>query len=193
MLKFLVCLLQLIISPAKGWDAIADEDVDPRRLCSEGFYPLIGLVACTVFIQYFYNSDFKVAWLLQKAVITFIQYFITYFLASFIFSLFLSKMTESGEAEEKRYHTFIIYNLALLGIFQMINNCLPVEISIFQFLPFFDIFIIWFGIPYLSIADNKKIMFLILSVVAIMAPPYILGYLLYGMLPAAPDNMISNL
>lgn len=192
MLKFLVCLLQLIISPAKGWDAIAAEDIDPRRLCSEGFYPFIGVVACTVFIQYFYNTELGVAWLLQKAVITFIQYFITYFLASFIFSLFISKMVGGGEADEKRCHTFIIYNLALLGLFCMISNCLPVEISIFQFLPFFDIFIIWFGIPYLSITDNKKVMFLILSVVAIMAPPYILGHLLDSMLPSMPDNnMIS--
>lgn len=183
MLKFLVCLLQLIISPAKGWDAIADEDIEPRKLCSEGFYPFIGVVACTVFVQYFYAPELGIAELLQNAVITFVQYFITYFLASFIFSIFVSKLTQN-EVDEKRCDTFILYNLSLLALFQMINNCLPVEISIFQFLPFFDIFIIWFGIHYLSIKDNKKVLFLILSVVSIMVPPYIFGPLLENMLPA---------
>ncbi len=184
MLKFLVCLLQLIIAPGKGWEAIAKEDIDPRRLCAEGFYPFVGVVACTVFIQYFYNNDLGLAVLLQCAVITFVQYFITYFLASFLFSLFISSMTD-GEVDEKRYHTFIIYNLSLLGLFQMINNCVPVEISIFQFLPFFDIFIIWFGIPYLSVKDDKKVLFLILSVASIMVPPYLFEPLLNMMLPSA--------
>ena len=75
----------------------------------------------------------------------------------------------------------------------MINNCLPFEISIFQFLPFFDIFIIWFGIPYLSIKENKKVLFLILSVASIMVPPYIFGPLLNNMLPSAHDNTPSML
>ena len=192
MLKFLVCLLQLIIAPAKGWEAIADEDMEPRKLCAEGFYPFIGVVACTVFVQYFYSTETGLAQLLQNAVITFLQYFITYFLASFLFSLFISKLTQ-GEVDEKRCHTFIIYNLSLLGLFQMINNCLPVEISIFQFLPFFDIFIIWFGIPYLSIKENKKVLFLILRVASIMVPPYIFGPLLNNMLPSAHDNTPSML
>lgn len=183
MVKFLLCLLQLIIAPSKGWEAIAQENTATRRLCSEGFYPLIGVVACTMFIRFFYEPEATLPGLLQGAVITFLRYFITYFLASFIFSLFLKPLI-NGEYNERRCNTFIIYNLSLLALFQLINNCLPVEISIFQFLPFFDIFIIWFGIPYLAVNDSKKVLFLLLSILSIMVPPYIFSPLLNIVLPS---------
>lgn len=65
MLKFLTCLIQLIISPAKGWEDIAAVGEEPRKICSDGFYPLLGLTACSVFTRRLYDSDLGLVTMIQ--------------------------------------------------------------------------------------------------------------------------------
>lgn len=91
MLKFLGYLLQLIISPARGWEDITARGEEPRAIASSGFYPLIGITACTVFIQRFYVSSLSLVTMIQNAVVTFVQYFVTFFFAVFLFSFSLSE------------------------------------------------------------------------------------------------------
>lgn len=184
MLKFLTCLIQLIISPAKGWEDIAAVGVDPRKLCSDGFYPLLGVTACSEFIRRLYDSDLGFVSLIQDAIITFVGYFVAYFLASFLFSIFLGRVID-GEPNEKKYHTFAIYNLSILALITIIANCLPMELSIVQFLPVFTIVVMWMGKRYLAVREEKSFTFIFLSAVAILVMPYLLGYLFNMVVPNA--------
>ncbi len=175
MLKFLTCLIQLIISPSKGWEDIAAVGEEPGKLCSDGFYPLVGVTACTVFVQRFYDVDLSLVTLIQGAIITFVKYFVSYFLASFIFSFFLGKMVDSGDLNEKKYHTFVIYNLSLLSLITIVANCLPMELSIVQFLPVFTIVVMWFGRRYLAIKEDSSFNFIFLSALSLLVAPYLIG------------------
>lgn len=114
MLKFLTCLIQLIISPAKGWEDIAAVGEEPRKICSDGFYPLLGLTACSVFIRRLYDSDLGLVTMIQGAIITFVEYFVTYFLASFLFSIFLGKVID-GELNEKNI-THLPYTISRFSL-----------------------------------------------------------------------------
>ena len=182
MLKFLTCLIQLIISPARGWEDIAAEGDEPRKICSDGFYPLLGVTACSVFIRRFYDVELGVAKMIQDAIITFVEYFVTYFLASFLFSIFLGKVID-GELNEKKYHTFAIYNISLLALIAIVSNCLPMELSIVQFLPVFTIVVMWMGKRYLSVREDKSFTFIFIAAVAILVMPYLLGYLFNMVIP----------
>lgn len=184
MLKFLTCLIQLIISPAKGWEDIAAVGEEPRKICSDGFYPLLGLTACSVFIRRLYDSDLGLVTMIQRAIITFVEYFVTYFLASFLFSIFLGKVID-GELNEKKYHTFAIYNISLLALITIIENCLPTELSIVQFLPVFTIVVMWMGKRYLAVKEEKSFTFIFLASVAILVMPYLLGFLFNMVIPNA--------
>lgn len=184
MLKFLTCLIQLIISPAKGWEDIAAVGEDPRRICADGFYPLLGVTACSAFIQRFYIPELGPVALIQDAIITFIEYFVSYFLASFIFSLFGAKVVD-GELNEKKYHTFVIYNLSLLALITIVGNCFPMELPIVQFLPIFTIIVMWMGRRYMAVKEEFSFRFIFLSAVAILLSPYLLGYLFRMVLPNA--------
>ena len=176
MLKFLGLLIQLIISPAKGWEDIAAKGDDPRKICADGFYPLLGITASTVFIRHFYDIDAGLIELVQRAIITFIAYFASYFFASFMFSVFGRSMVE-GELNEKKYHTYIIYNLSLLAVISIISNCIPMELSVVQFLPVFVLLVMWMGARYMCIKENSGVKYIFLSTISILLPPYVLEFL----------------
>lgn len=184
MLKFIGLLIQLIVSPGRGWEDIAAKGDDPRKICADGFYPFIGVTACTVFVRYFYDIDRGLVDLIQGAIITFVAYFASYFFASFMFSVF-GKSLFDGEINEKKYNTFIIYNLSLLALITIISNCLPMELSVVEFLPIFVLLVMWMGAKYLCVKENSGVKFILLSTISILVPPYVLVYLFNLLLPVA--------
>jgi hypothetical protein len=182
MLKFLKFLFQLIISPTPGWEDISHEGRDAKLFATEGLYPLLGITALSTFITYFFNDSGLIA-LLQKAIITFIQYFASYFIAIFLFSVHISKYID-GEPNEKRITTFITFNIAILAIIRIIENCLPIELSIVQFLPVFVAIVMWKGTKYMAVNKNKIGQFMLLSIISIIVTPYLLQALFNFILPS---------
>lgn len=176
MLHFFKHILQLLFSPGNGWEDISHEGRDARRLASEGLYPLLGITALSTFISCFYTSDFDLIRLIQQAIVSFIQFFVTYFFAIFMFSMHLGKYIE-GEMNEKRNMTFITYSIALLAFIKIIENCLPIELSLVQFLPVYVAIIMWKGTKYMAVKNDKLGHFMILTIFSIIVPTYLIGYL----------------
>lgn len=176
MLHFLKYLFQLIISPTPGWEDISHDGCNAKRLAVRGLYPLLGIMAMSAFIAYIYNCELSFSALLQNAVITFVEYFITYFIAIFLFSLYISKFID-GEQNEKRNMTFITYNIAILALIRIIDNCMPVELSLIQFLPIYVAIVMWKGMKYMAVNKNKVGQFMLLSILSIILPPYLLSML----------------
>ncbi len=184
MLKFLKYLLQLLISPANGWDDISHAGTEPSRLTAEGFYPLLGASAITAFIPMIYDHEISLAAALQNAIIIFVQYFISLFLANYIFATILPRYID-GEPNEKRTSTFIIYNLSLLALITIIENILPFDLAIVQFLPIVVAVVMWRGCRYMAVLSDRTGRFMIAAIVTIIAMPLLLGYLLHLLAPAA--------
>lgn len=184
MLKFLKYLLQLVISPANGWEDISHAGTEPARLTSDGFYPLLGLSAVTAFVPMIYNHEIGLAAALQNAIIIFVQYFISLFLANYIFATILPRYVD-GEPNEKRTSTFIIYNIALLALITIIENILPFDLAIVQFLPIVVAVVMWRGCRYITVLPDHTGRFMIAAILTIIAMPLMLGYLLHLLAPAA--------
>lgn len=148
------------------------------------FLSVAGAYCLLVFTRRLYDSDLGLVTMIQGAIITFVEYFVSYFLASFLFSIFLGKVID-GELNEKKYHTFAIYNISLLALITIIENCLPTELSIVQFLPVFTIVVMWMGKRYLAVKEEKSFTFIFLASVAILVMPYLLGFLFNMVIPNA--------
>jgi len=183
MLKYLGYLIQLILSPGKGWDDIALSKLTPKSVAADGFYPLLGVASCTVFAQYLYDSDLTLPVLIEGAVITFVSYFISYFIASFMFAMFGKRLIK-GEPDEKRYNLFILFNLSILVLITMLKNCLPMSLSLVEFLPLFVLLAMWMGHRYLDVEPGKEGSFTVFCALAILAPPFLLGFLFNLLLPS---------
>lgn len=182
MLEFLKYLFQLLISPGKGWEDISYAGKPYDKLFTEGLLPLMGIATATVFLGYFYDSDSTIVELLQKAIVTFVKFFVTYFLAGMFFSMFLDKMIE-GDISEKKNHTFILYNIALLVLYAIFENCLPLQLSFVRFLPLYSAIIIWKGTRYLSVKQESILEFSLFGTATIIIPPILFDWLFATMMP----------
>lgn len=182
MLKFLGCLMQLIISPGKGWVDVAAVGEQPQQLASSGFYPLLGITACSAFVPRLYDKNLTLPVLIESAVVTFISYFIAYFLASALLSATIDRISTNNPGE-KKINTFILYNLAILALITLLRNCLPMELSLVQFMPVFVLIVMWAGRQYLNINENSTPTFILLCALFILIPPYVIDYIFRLLMP----------
>ncbi len=174
MFRFLKYLFQLIISPGRGWEDISAAGDDKEKVAGSGLYPMLAIASLSEFIRYFYDRSLTLVNLLQHAIITYVQYFISYFLALSIFSFFISKLVD-GEPSEKKYATMIAYGLGACSLITIIENCLPVELSIVQFLPVYVALILWKGERYLAVRKDREVHFILLSILTVILLPVLIG------------------
>lgn len=183
MSRFLKYLFQLIISPGRGWEDVSHAGISPEELTSRGLYPLLGVTAVSVFVTAFYTNDTSFIHLIQTAIISFVKFFITYFIAVALFSLAATKMSDNG-MNEKKSHTFIIYNIGLLALYNIIENILPIQLSFIQFLPLYSAIIIWKGARYLAIREDNMLQFTLFGIFSIIVPPYLISWIFNSIIPS---------
>lgn len=177
MLKFLKYIGQLILSPGNGWEDVSHAGYDPKTLASIGLYPLIGLAAVTTFLELWFNPDSVMVELLQQAIIVFVELFVTYFIAIAIFGALLRFWVE-GEPNEKKYTTVITYSIALMAIAEILENCIPINLSLLYFLYIYIALIIWKSVRYLAIKEKGVPYFMMMAISLIIILPFIIDWLL---------------
>lgn len=176
-------MIQLILSPVKGWEDISFDGYDSRDLLVKGFIPLIAVTSLSVFMKLIYVADASAVVLLQQAIICFLKYFASYFLANFVFTLYLPLYVD-GDFSLKKCCTFIIYGLSLLAFVNLLQNCVPVDLAVLYIMPIYALYILWRGIRYLSVSFNGVGYFLIMTICAVIFPPYLLQYLFNIVVPS---------
>lgn len=185
MLKFLKHILQLIISPAKGWEDVSSAGIDPRELTRRGLYPLLAILAITCLIRPLYASiEYSLVEALQNAIVSFTVYFATLFIAGAAFSTFMPTLTENAGSNFKN-QSFVIFCLGILITINIISNLIPGDLVILKILPVYVIFVMFNGVRYLDVTSSKIGHFMFLAVLSIAAPPYILSFFFNLLMPAA--------
>lgn len=178
MLTFIKYLLQLILSPAKGWEDIAQRNPDPEELLRTGLYPLLGLTAATEFLALFWVRHVGLGDILMRALAGFGSYFVAIFIAKLIFELYLKRVTD-GAPDQNRAFTLIVMGIGLMVLIQLISNCLPWNLVLLKFLPLYAILIIYKANDYVHVRRDEELRFLGISAGALVAVPLIIYYLLY--------------
>ncbi|MCC8071511.1 MAG: hypothetical protein LIO90_06900 [Bacteroidales bacterium] len=184
MLTYYKSLLQLVLAPSSGWEDLGKDNLPPRWLLKVGLIPLIAITALTVFLLPLYHRDCSMATLLQHSIVIFIKYFLTYFIASFMLSIFLPMMAEE-EVGVRRRDTFILYSLSLMAVIGLLQNCFPIEMALTYFLPLYVAIVMWRGMSYLCVPQQRAGQFMALTLLSIIAPPYLLGMLFGCVIPPA--------
>lgn len=179
-------LINLILAPTRGWEDVAGmSGIDSRRMLVRGLLPLTAAAGLSVFARPLYVSGLTFGMLLISAIVVSVKFFLAYYIALFLFSIFLPPMTQSGFTAEtdNRTAAFTALNLALLAIIEILSNLLPVELSIVQFLPVYVAVIIWQGRNFMDIEPSRAGHFILLALLAIIAPVYILGLMFKLFIP----------
>lgn len=180
MLRFFKHILEIIISPARGWEDVSHDSENPDDICREGLYPFYGLMSLTCFVKMIYDSDnATVTGCLEEAIVLFVVFFAMTFLAPIIL---YPAMTSSGitekEPNKKRVATFSIYCMAIMALTQVIANLTPNSFAIIQLLPAYLLLVIGKANRYIGVTEPKEALFLALGAAIIIGAPLLLIYVL---------------
>lgn len=178
MLHLLKYLIQLILSPASGWDDLEHTAPDAEALTRRGLYPLMVLTAVTEFLAFFYQRHAALGEVVMRAVCDFGTYFVSLFIARLIFDLYLGWLCGTKPARE-RVACLTVCGIGLMVLVQLLCNCMPWNLVLFKFLPVYVILVLYKAIPYIGVRKADAMRFLGLSAAAIVAVPLIIYYLLY--------------
>lgn len=170
MLLYLKNLVQLILSPQKGWEDISASLQKPDTLLKNGYYPLLGIAALSEFVRLAYGVQYGLSTILELAIALFGTYFISYFIARLILDYYLRPMID-GELNRIRSGLFTIYGLSLMAIIEIIDNLIPTDLTIIKFLPVFVALILYRGNKFMAIKQDSEIRFLFLLTVALIFIP----------------------
>lgn len=181
-LRYLKDLLQLLLSPRNGWEDVSYDGYDARKLFTSGFLPFVALAGMSVLCKWFYHADASLVVLLQQAIIGFVKFFASYYLASFFFSWYMPMCTD-GAVSMNKCHTLIMYSLSVVALIDMLQNCLPMELSLAYLLPMYVWYIMWRGLRYMAVSFNGVATYMILCILTITVPPYLLQYLFNMIVP----------
>ncbi len=177
MLSFLRNIIQLILSPAHGWEEISYEGDSAERLAARGMYPLMAIVAVSEFAQGIYAKTIELGALLQSAIAQFCSLLAAYYIGVALFDVFIGRMSTS-EVSANKIRTIAIYTVSLLSLIQIIENLVPIEIIILRFLPAFVAIVLWRAKAYLSISKEKEGIYILFAISALIIPWFIVKTLL---------------
>ena len=70
MFRFLKYIIQLILSPAKGWDDVENANPLPERLFLSGMVPLLLVAALTEFVPLFADGGISLGTAIIRAIVS---------------------------------------------------------------------------------------------------------------------------
>lgn len=187
MLKFLANIIQLILSPAQGWEDLAEDDrmadgrrgdINIRRLYFSCFIPLIAFVAATSFVKMIYDGGPTFLEALQTSIIEFFSLFLSYHLAVYAFSWAVPRLVPQEEkADNRRCAIMILYCISVIALIFMLGNLIKVSLALIQFLPLYVLFILWKGAGYVGVTEKNIGLFMIMASMAVLGSVYGLSFI----------------
>lgn len=169
-------MLQLVLSPKRGWEDIAVDDIPANKLLTGGFIPLIIVDALSCLTGYLYHNDTSTLAVIASMISSVVMFLVPYFLASFFFSLYIPACT-GGTMSMNKNHTFIIYSLSIMVVMDIMTHLLPMVPDMIFLLPIYVLFIMWRGLAYMEVKFDGVISFLVLNILTVLLPPFVINYL----------------
>lgn len=174
--------LQLILAPSNGWEDVAYDDLETRPLLLKAFIPWLVILSLSSLTVRFFNPE--QTWLItcHTMIVMFLKYFITYFLAGFAMTIYMPVLTKNAD-RERLNNIFLIFSLGLLALIDLIANLIPIDLAVLNFFPLYVLYIMWKGARFLKVVPAHSGGFVILSLFAVIVPPYLLKMLFSIILP----------
>lgn len=179
-------MMQLILSPAHGWEDLLQRARTPEEIRSRGFYPLTAITSLSVIAGKLYGGSMT-SWAMVpvEALIEFMTFFVGYFVGVFVMSVVMPSLSTSGKGPgENRIHVFVLYCMGLLELIALIQNLVPMSLAIILFLPLYVAFVIWKGGAFLGLNPQHTGLYMVAGCLGVIAPTYVLNYLFHLIMPS---------
>lgn len=174
---FLKHLIQLLLSPSRGWEDISEAGIPVDVLQRKGYYPLIGITALSEFLRLIYRNSPSVIDLLLSAIAVAGTMFASLYLGRLLLDITLPKCTD-GHFNHNKADCFTTCLLGIDCLFLIFANAMPAQMTFINFLPLLSLIIIFKASQYLDIREDSRLNFTVLAIIAVIVIPIALGSLL---------------
>lgn len=178
MLHYLKLMVQILMSPRSGWEDVLADSQSPRQVLIYGLIPLSLIAALTVFVGYFYQSAPNVSEMLIKAVVVFARYVLTYFIAVALLVFALPRLTSDGIIERRRIELLTAYCIGMMALIGILENVLPMEMPLLQFLPIYIVVIIIQSRRFVDVDEANSFRYAACAIAGIILPVFIIDRIL---------------
>jgi hypothetical protein len=178
-------VIAIVSQPGKAWGELAEKEEKRDEFLTRFVYPLIGFITVAAFIGIlFKQKEFSIELALKTSIKELVSYFGGFFLAAY----FLNELWQSVFGQEKDLklcQRFVGYSSALMYSLAIILLLLPASDFFFLYVfVLYTVYIVWEGAtPYMKVPDAVRVKFTIVASVLIVALPYIIGLLLFMLMP----------
>ena len=179
-------LWDLLSTPAKAWNVIAQETHDNKPYLSDFFYPLVGLASLTAFINPFIPPDLTFFEMLsegiQSAIVVFGSAFLGLIMSTRILDWAFVRWFDQPSDKDK-VEVLVAYSSAPVLAISILTRL----ISEFFFMKVFFLYIfivIWEGATsFYSIDEKQQGRFTGMAGCVILASPWLIEFILKLLLP----------
>lgn len=178
MLRYLQHMVQLLLSPTRGWEDVASHPIEGGEAFRRGLLPLMVISALSVVFRAVYQFHSSVATLIPAAVISFLQYFLTYLIAQVALSAYLPRISAGGKTDEQRLQLFLCFTVGMMAVIGIIGNLLPMTLTLIEFLPIYVAVVMFRAHGYLGIRSDVVGTYVGSTVLSVIVPVYLFGFIL---------------
>ena len=177
MWPFIKQLLQLVLSPKRGWEDISAAATAPEVVQRRGFYPWLAVVAVSEFFRLFYVHGLGFLTVVENAIAIVGALFVSLYVGRMVLEMVLPSNID-GRINLDKVFLFVIYMVAIVGLYRFVANVLPTDLTLLHFLPILSVAMIFRSVNFMGIDQDSTVRFVIISSAVVVIIPLVISELL---------------
>jgi len=170
-------IMYVILHPRVGWEEINQSRIPTGKVLTSAYIPLLFVLALSCFVPMLYDPTTTVKESLMNGIVSFFSYLLTYYITSYLLGGFYPELVKTS-GSTARLNDFIVYNLILLVLLNIIRNLLPSDFTPALFLMLYVPWVAYRGMDHLGVRKEKVLKFVVIASALIMLTPLLLMYLM---------------
>lgn len=174
---FIKHLIQLLLSPSRGWDDVSESVLNADEVQRKGFYPLVGVTALSEFFPLVYSHSEGFTHSLVAAMGIACSLFASMYLSKLFLDFFMPKLID-GTLNQNKVSVFVSCMLGLNCIYYTIRNLMPTSMTLLTLMPLLSVIVIFKSTAYMGIKEDNQLNFTGLAIVAVIGIPILISSLI---------------
>lgn len=169
-------MLEMMINPVNGWKRFRRAGFTTEKVAAGCFFPLVGIAACSCFIECIYDSSVTLSAAMVDAVKIFAAFFFGNFVVLMAFRLFMP--AKYKDVPDKPFgKQYVMLMLSTLALFWTLYECLPMIGPVLFFLPLWTIYLAMRGVRFFRFPEEKKSLLTTLICISLIVAPFGVYYI----------------
>lgn len=169
-LQFVKQMIQLILSPSRGWEDVSASVHNPDWLERHGFVPFLIVTGLSEFLPMLYSHGGGFAACLLRGVIICVAMFCSLYVARLFMDITYARYIDR-HVNKAKLSLFVTYLIGLNCLYTIITNAFPATMTLLKLLPLLSVIVVFRAVRFVGVSEDNQLSFTGLSLVAVLACP----------------------